>query len=75
MKKFRTEVYTKIQNFLDQLRNHPDKKHEIYHATHDYIFNEKIENEELKEIVGKITEEFKDYSYNDIFSKIEKDGI
>jgi hypothetical protein len=65
-KPYVNKTFCKIQNFLDELKAHPEKRYEIYNSIKETITKEEIEKHELKEVIDKIVTELKDFSYDDI---------
>jgi 23S rRNA maturation-related 3'-5' exoribonuclease YhaM len=65
-KPYVNKTFGKIQNFLDELKAHPEKRYEIYNSIKETITKEEIEKHELKEVIDKIVTELKDFSYDDI---------
>ena len=71
-KPYVNKTFGKIQNFLDQLKAHPEKRHEIYNQVKDNITKEEIEEHELKETIEQVATELRDFSCHDAFNEIDK---
>ena len=71
-REYTNKTLNKIQNFLDELKSHPERKQEIYRDIRFSISQEEIETHVLRGVIEKISKDLKDFTYEDILDEIEK---